>query len=184
MAWLRTSYEAHADGGRRLMRFAGHWLSPRKKTTAWLYTDRKSPNPTVAAFTLRRASTVLRGGVYRLYDPDGRLRYSIARSFWGGRCRLFFFGCKPEWFIYRGWLGGSVAYYAIGEDEVEADAPNFLFYRSKEESWDAWSARVDHQRRLHDDEDVFEVKVKLGEDTGLILAAATIIDRWADMRRR
>lgn len=182
--WVRTSYEATNTFGGRVLRFSGHWFSPRRKTTAWTYGHSGKSEPTDALFTVRHAGVASLSYTYRVYDVDGRLRYSIRKSFWGGRCRFFFFRCKPEWFIYRGWVGGEVAYYGIGEDEHEAESPQFFFYPSKEESFDEWSAFLDHRRRTQDDEDIYEVTVRSGEDAALLLTAATIIDRWADATRR
>jgi len=184
LAWLgRTTYEVRNKFGGRLLAFRGHLLSPRSKTTAWRSAHKKSRDLTEALFTMRQAGFAFLTYGYRIYSTDGKLQFSIRKSLWGGRCRYIFFNCKPEWHIYRGWIGGEVAYYGIGEDEAEAEAPQFFFYRSKEESKDEWIAFLDHRRRMDDNEDVYEVTVREGEDAALILTAATVIDHWADVMR-
>jgi len=180
---LGTNYEVSNKFGGRQLSFRAHWLSPRCKMTAGRYADKSSRKPSEALFTARYAGFPVLTYAYRIYSSDGKLRFSLRKSLWGGKCRYLFFDCKPEWTIYRGWIGGEVAYYGIGEDEAESNRPQFFFYPSREESKDEWIAFLDHKRRMDDEEDVYKVTVREGHDAALILTAATIIDRWADTVR-
>lgn len=183
---FRTSYDARDAAGNRVLFFQGHMMSPRSKTTALGFAPEDGSEEDVAKFTLRKAGLPYLSirPTYRVYGTDGRLRFTISKGIWGGKCRLMgIFDCRPEWYVYRGWIGSDIAYYAVGEEADEIEDPHFKFYRSKRESLDAHLAKLNHQRRLHDEEDVFKVKVEAGEDAALILATTTVIDRWADSAR-
>lgn len=193
-----TKVEVRKDIGSRVLKVVNDFFTMHAHQTATF----KSENGTqVGEYTIYNPHFFNRHWTWRvakLSDPDNVL-FTIQKRLWNDHCKYAgWFKCKPVVKIYVGHVDNSqqegplkkyqkkhtLIYYGVGDRDL--DEPDFKFYHSVQEykaNKRRWAAKVDHKKTKSNGEDKYKVKVMPGEDAGLLLLAATCLDKVADSSR-